>query len=99
MKERKGKDYKAHGLARGKATVFSMEEERLFVERLQFMTDIGWGLDPESVRMRAFEFATKLGKPSIFNQQKQMAGRSWYDGFMTRHDDLRKRISENLSKA
>ena len=80
----------------GPQTVLSKEEEDRLAEYCIEMADRGFGLGREDVMRFAFQIAEKMNKSHPF--QNGMAGRGWYEGFLSRHPYLRLRSSQPLSR-
>lgn len=56
-----------------------------------------FGLTIKDVRRLAFQVAEKHAIEHTFNTDKQMAGKAWYYGFMSRHKELTLRQPESTS--
>ena len=71
-------------------------KQRSLVEYCIEMADRGFGLGKEDVMRFAFQIAEKMNESHPF--QDGMAGRGWYEGFLTRNPHLRLRSSQPLSR-
>ena len=79
----------------GPQTVLSKDEESRLEEYCIEMADRGFGLSREDVMRFAFQIAEKMKKPHPFHDS--MAGRGWYEGFLSCHPRLTLRSSQPLS--
>ena len=66
--------------------VLTSEEECRLVQYVLDMSDMGFGLSRDDVMRTAFSIVATSGRPHIF--QNGAAGRSWFDGFRSRHPHL-----------
>ena len=78
---------------------FSPEQEELFVEKIQLMEKVLYGLTTFDLRRIAFQFAERLGIQHRFSQESKMAGKEWLNAFLKRHPDLAIRKPEPTSLA
>ena len=76
-------------------TVLSKEEDHLAKYCIE-MADRGFGLAREDVTRFAFQIAEKMNKSHPF--QNGMAGRGWYERFLSRHPYLHLRSSQPLTR-
>ena len=84
-----------------KDTVFSEEQESQLVQHIQSMEKALFGLTRYNVRALAYELAVRLKLDHPFASIRKLAGVTWLNGFMTRHQELSLRIQQatNLSRA
>ena len=73
------------GAKAGAKTVLTSEIERALAEKLVKLADLGFGLTRRLVMAKAKELCDDLNLPNPF---KDIAGRSWYRGFMKRNKDI-----------
>lgn len=68
--------------------VFSPAEEKALMNYLIKSSKLCYGLSRKCMRRMALEFArkVKIAIPDSWNEQ-EMAGRDWYEGFMSRHSN------------
>ena len=78
---------------------FSPEQEELFVEKIQFMEKVLYGLTTFDLRRIAFQFAERLGIQHRFSRDSKMAGKEWLNAFLKRHPGLAIRKPEPTSLA
>ncbi|KAI4464136.1 hypothetical protein MML48_4g00012592 [Holotrichia oblita] len=83
----------------GTFTVFSELIEQELVQHLLTLEENMFGMTIKDVRKLAFEVATRNSIKNNFNQEKRMAGKKWYYGFMARHKELTLRQPESTSLA
>ena len=79
----------------GPPTVLTDEEEKQLADYCVKMADMGFGLSREDVMLTAFRIAEISGRKHPFT--KGSAGRSWFDGFRSRHQNLTIRSAQSLS--
>ena len=79
----------------GPSTVLTDEEEEQLALFCVQMADMGFGLSRDDVMVTAFRIAEKSGRKHPF--AKGTAGRSWFDGFKSRHPNLTLRSAQSLS--
>ena len=79
----------------GPPTVLTSEEESRLVQYIIDMSDMGFGLTREGVMRTAYTIVDRLGRKHPF--QNGMAGRSWFEGFRSRHPNLSLRTPQALS--
>ena len=79
----------------GPGTVLTDNEESQLASYFVVMADMGFGLSRDDVMLTAFRIAEKSGRKHPF--VKGCAGRSWFDGFKSRHPNLTLRSAQSLS--
>ena len=79
----------------GPGTVLTEEEEEKLSKYLVQMADMGFGLTREGVMGMAYAIVEKSQRNHPF--KNGMAGRSWFEGFMSRHPKLSIRTPQPLS--
>lgn len=79
----------------GPPTVLTEEEEDKLAEYLIQMSDMGFGLNRETVMEMAYKIVEKLGRNHPFKHER--AGRAWFEGFQRRHPNLTLRKPQPLS--
>ena len=70
----------------GHGTLFTMEEEKMLVDHLSYMADIGYGYQKSKVQYMARDFAAVLGK-DIKNQE--YLSNCWFYGFIGRWPEMK----------
>ena len=58
-----------------------------------------FGLTKIELRRLAYEIAEANGRPHMFNRDKEIAGRSWFESFRKRHPEISVRTPEPTSMA
>ena len=79
----------------GPSTVLTKEEEDRLAAFCIEMCDRGFGLSVDDVMHKAFAIAERSQRPHPFRNGK--AGRSWFEGFKSRHPKLTLRSPQPLS--
>ena len=79
----------------GPPTVLTKDEEEQLAVYCVSMADMGFGLTRCDVMEKAFQIVEKSGRYHPFNEGT--AGRSWFDGFRSRHPNLTLRSAQSLS--
>jgi len=82
----------------GRNTVLNVAQEAELVDLLKMLSQRGFPSTKVDVQHLAFQFCKQNGI-NAFNNESETAGRVWFDGFMSRHRDIRLRKPENLSAA
>ncbi|XP_031619250.1 uncharacterized protein LOC116338260 [Contarinia nasturtii] len=87
-----------HSSTVGPTPIFTQREEKCLMEYILKCADLYYGLSMTDIKKLAFEFAAKIGVgfPPKWNE-KQMAGRRWFDGFMKRHPNMSIRKPQQVS--
>ena len=57
----------------------------------------GFPLTCVRIRKLAYQYAQLNGKPNVFSDVTEMAGKKWMHGFLRRHDEIRLKTAQNLS--
>ena len=83
------------GCRSGPPTVFTEEQEDQLSEYLVKMSEMGFGLTRDDILHLAFNMAELTGQSHPFREGK--AGRGWFEGFMSRHQNLTLRKPQPLS--
>ena len=83
------------GCRPGPATILTDEEEDRLCKYIIQMADMGFGLTTEDIMSIAFKIAEKSHRKHPFSNG--MAGRGWFEGFKSRHPQLRIRKPQPLS--
>lgn len=84
---------------KGRQTTFTAEQENELVSRILKLCACGFGLDCNSVRRVAFEFAESNHIKTNFSIENRMAGSDWLAGFRKRNPSIALRKAEGLSFA
>ena len=79
----------------GPPTILTAEEESRLAEYVVQMCDMGFGLSREDVMQTAYAIVDKSGRKHPF--RNNIAGRSWFDGFRSRHPNLSLHTPQPLS--
>ena len=74
------------GCRSGPPTVFTEEQEDQLSEHLVKVSEMGFGLTRDYILHLAFNMAELTGQSHRFREGK--AGRGWFEGFMSRHQNL-----------
>ena len=77
----------------------SPEMEAELVKYVLEMESKFFGLTPQDLRSLAYQLAERNNLKHRFNKEKQMAGRDWLNGFLSRHPELSIRQPEATSAA
>lgn len=93
--EEKNKRSKTRAL--GRLPVFSAAMEKELAAHILLFEERMFGLTIKDVRRLAFEVAEKHAVEHTFNTDKKIAGKAWYYGFMSRHNELTLRQPESTS--
>jgi hypothetical protein len=88
-----GKSSKLKG---GPATILTKEEEQEIVTTCQALQEIRCGLTKPMVTQVVADYIYKTSRPNNFHNGQP--GPDWWDGFLKRWPQLRKRKPEHLSK-
>lgn len=80
-------------------SVFSQNEEKELAEYVKHMEERLFGLTTLDLRRLAYQLAVKNNKKHNFNNEKEMAGVDWLNGFLKRNPDLSIRKPEATSAA
>ncbi|KAG5890053.1 hypothetical protein JTB14_020298 [Gonioctena quinquepunctata] len=80
-------------------SVFFEKAENELVDHLLALEENMFGMTVRVVGKLAFKIANKNDHTNICNQEKRMAGKKWYNGFMGRHKELSLRQPELTSLA
>lgn len=80
-------------------SVFSQKEEQELAQYLKYMEQRLFGLTTLDLRRLAYQLAKKNNKKHNFNNEKEMAGVDWLNGFLKRHPELSIRKPEATSAA
>ena len=78
----------------GPDPLFTKEEEKMLVDHLMYMSEIGYGYSRQSFLDMAFEFAIIIGKKST--DDPSFKG-SWYQGFKRRWENIHLAKPEKLA--
>ena len=81
----------------GRSSVFGTDAENKLAQHLLDLESRGFGLTPLELRQLAYKYATSNDIPNNFNEEAQMAGYDWLQGFLKRHQELSLRKPEALS--
>ena len=81
----------------GPPTVLTKDEEEQLAVYCVNMADMGFGLTRCDVMEKAFQIAERSSRKHLFNESTAAAGRSWFDGFRSRHPKLTIRSTQSLS--
>ena len=82
----------------GRNTILSSDQESKLVGVVIMLNKRGFPLSWKDIQALAFEFANRNDIKG-FSENKQKAGRYWFEGFLQRHPQLGNRKPENLSLA
>lgn len=83
--------------AMGRSSVFGTDAENELAQHVLKLESRGFGLTPLELRQLAYEYANSNNIPNNFNEEMQMAGYDWLQGFIKRHKELLLRKPEALS--
>ena len=86
-------------LRSGPLTVFTQQQERELVGRVKRLQQVGFPMTRDDNRRTAYNYAHHLNVSTWFGKSglaSKLAGRDWFDAFMTRHCDLAFRTKETL---
>lgn len=83
----------------GRPTLFSREEEDIFVDYCLLLSEWGFPLDKMDLRVFAQRYLNKIGK-TIPTLKDNLPGPDWAQNFIERHQDrLSNRLAANISSA
>lgn len=85
--------------ASGRCTIFSAEIEEQLEKQILKLEECFFGLTIRDIRRAAFHFAKQNAIKNNFNEEKRMAGKKWFYGFMKRHPNISLRQPEATSLA
>jgi hypothetical protein len=83
----------------GPKPILTVNEEDAIADYCVRMAEMGFGLSRDDVLRIGFKVAEKSGRPHPWDPENGMAGRAWYDGFMSRHPTLKLKSPQPLSHA
>lgn len=70
----------------GRNTVFTADMEKELAEVIKKMANCFYGCTPSQIKRAAFEYAEALILKHNFNMSSRLAGRVWFEGFVTRNN-------------
>ena len=70
----------------GPDRIFTVDEEKQFVEHVKYMADIGYGYTKSTIQYMASDFARSIGKG--VKSEKSLSD-NWFYGFLKRWSDLK----------
>lgn len=70
----------------GRTAVFTPEIEEEFADTIKKMANVFYGCTANQIRKVAFEYAETLQLKHNFNKFSRMAGRVWFEGFVSRNN-------------
>ncbi|XP_050501919.1 tigger transposable element-derived protein 1-like [Diabrotica virgifera virgifera] len=79
----------------GPPTVFSLDQELVFVRWIKEMANKGFPVTKDTFMFSVAKTAKELN--ITFGDGSSDPGRKWYEGFMKRHPDVSTRTSQNLT--
>ncbi|KAJ8945036.1 hypothetical protein NQ318_019031 [Aromia moschata] len=83
----------------GRKPLLSEEQERELESRIIKMSRVGLPLTPRTVRRSVFRFCQESNIPHRFNNEKALAGFTWYKSFLKRHPNITKRKPQMMNVA
>lgn len=86
-----------HSKVAGGQTVFSADDEKLFVEHMIVMSNYGFPVDTFDLRMIVKSYADRRGL-AIRQFRNNMPGIEWTSSFLKRHRNLTVRFASNIKR-
>ena len=83
----------------GRLPILSPEQEDELAVRIARFHEVGFPLSKKIIQAYAYEYCKKNSIPNDFNDEKQLAGKYWFQGFMKRHPNLSVRTAQILNPA
>ncbi|KAJ8946188.1 hypothetical protein NQ318_001700 [Aromia moschata] len=83
----------------GRKPLLSEEQERELESRIIKMSRVGLPLTPRTVRRSVFRFCQESNIPHRFNNEKALAGFTWYKSFLKKHPNITKRKPQMMNVA
>lgn len=81
----------------GRNCVLADEQEEDLVSRILDMESRLYGLTGPDIRRIVYQFCEQHSIKHTFNNEAQIAGRKWFEGFLKRHKELSVRLPERTS--
>ena len=83
----------------GPKPILTVDEEAAIARYCMKMAEMGFGLGRDDVLRVGFRVAEKSGRPHPWDPDSGVAGRAWFEGFMSRHPTLKLKAPQPLSHA
>lgn len=83
----------------GRKPVLSTEQESELSQRIVRLSQVGYPLTPRVLRACVYRYAKTNNLTNPFRNDKEMAGRYWLRGFLSRNPQIRPRTAQNLNPA
>lgn len=94
---RKLKGYNNTQKSAGRPTLFSEEEEKVFVEHIKALSEWGFPFDIKDIRMMANSYLVRIGR-TVPYLKNNVPGKDWAHNFLQRHhEELSTRKAGNIS--
>lgn len=83
----------------GRGTILTEAQETELVNRLFRLAGVGFPLTPKELRKSVFLFCKEKNIETPFKEDNGSAGRKWFNLFLKRHPEVRRRKAQNLNEA
>ncbi|KAI4463245.1 hth cenpb-type dna-binding domain [Holotrichia oblita] len=83
----------------GSSTELSTNEETVLVNWILAMTRKGFPVHRTNLLMTVKKIFDETGKETRYISNDGTPGRSWFEGFLRRHPNIKERYAESVSKA
>lgn len=85
--------------ALGRKPILSLDQESELAQRIIRLSQVGYPLTPRILRSCVYNYTKTNNIKNPFRADKEMAGRFWLKGFLSRNPQIRPRKAQNLNPA
>ncbi|KAJ8931391.1 hypothetical protein NQ314_015701 [Rhamnusium bicolor] len=83
----------------GPPTELSKTEENIFVKWILAMAKKGFPVHKNNLILSVRKIVEESGRETKYLNKSSVPGRSWFEGFLKRHPDIKQKHAESVSKA